>query len=37
MNTKYTLVGMPLLILAVLLQSYFWVPSYDSQTAAPTG
>ena len=31
MSTKHALIGVPLLVLALLLQSYFWVPSYDSQ------
>ena len=32
MRLKYALIGAPLLLIAILAQSYLWVPSYDSQT-----
>ncbi len=32
MLTKKILVFFPLLVLAILLQSYFWVPNYDNQS-----
>jgi ABC-type transport system substrate-binding protein len=32
MRTKWLLIALPLLILGVLLQSAFWVPTYASQT-----
>lgn len=37
MGIKRVLILAPLLLLAVLLQSYFWVPSYESQTAGNPG
>ena len=32
MNVKWFLVLAPILLLGVLVQSYFWVPSYEKQT-----
>jgi len=32
MLVKKILVFFPLLVLAILVQSYFWVPNYDNQT-----
>ena len=32
MITKRLLIAAPVLVILLLLQSYFWVPSYDEQT-----
>ena len=32
MNVKRALILTPLILLALLLQSYFWVPSYEKQS-----
>ena len=37
MSTKWLLIGLPIAILAVLLQSAFWVPTYASQAKGNPG
>jgi ABC-type transport system substrate-binding protein len=32
MNTRRLLIAAPIIIIAVLLQSYYWVPTYEQQT-----
>lgn len=37
MKLKTVLLAVPLLVLGLLLQAYFWVPSYDSPTVGGSG
>ena len=32
MTTRRLLIGLPIIVLLFLLQSYFWVPTYEEQT-----
>ena len=32
MTTKRLLIGLPIIVVLFLLQSYFWVPTYEEQT-----
>ena len=32
MSTRRLLIGLPIVVLVFLLQSYFWVPTYEEQT-----
>ncbi len=37
MTTKRLLIGLPIVVLLFLLQSYFWVPTYEEQTRGNPG